>query len=72
MLISVHVELHDDIKDVFVQFGGDDDELDRTFWIQGEVLLERVARLCLETRLDQMQNDRMKEIEARRKDAPDL
>jgi len=61
MLTAVH--LNDDHDGtVMVQFYGDAESDTRSFWIQGRAMLEQVARICLDTRVDQMVDDRLKEM----------
>ena len=61
MLTAVH--LNDDHDGtVMVQFYGDAESDTRSFWIQGRAMLEQVARICLEHHMDQMADDRAKEV----------
>jgi hypothetical protein len=65
MLTAVHVERDDDPEDLIIKiYGQSDDPEHRTFWVRGMVLLEKVARVCLEQHMDQMDEDRRKEIAA--------
>ena len=54
MLTAVQVELDDDPGDLIIQIYGESESEHRTFWVRGLGLLDLVARICLDTRLGQM------------------
>ena len=61
MLKSVKVT-DDDDGDTYVEFFGDGESDEKSFWLRGLALLERAARMCLETRVDQMIEDRQADL----------
>jgi len=64
MLKSVEITDNGD-ETICVAIAGDSESDDRSFWLPGRVLLELVARICLGALLDQMRNDRTKEMAKR-------
>jgi hypothetical protein len=59
MLTAVYVEVDDDPEDLIIKlFEGNDES--RTFWVRDRALLSDVARICLEGRLNEMENDQIK------------
>jgi hypothetical protein len=69
MLTAVHVELDDDPGDLIIQIYGESGSEPRTFWVRGVVLLEQVARICLERQLDQIENGWRREEKSTEKKA---
>jgi hypothetical protein len=57
MLTHVILEVEREAPDdqICVQFHGECESDHRTFWTPGRALLEQVARICLDTRLDQIE-----------------
>jgi len=63
MLTTVNITTDDDNETVLVRFDGDGESDERSFRLPGRVLLERVARECLDTWLSQIKkDDRIKEV----------
>ena len=56
MLTEVHVQDEDD-ESCMITFVGDGESDCRTFWLPGRILLEQVARVCLDARIDYLVND---------------
>ena len=61
-LTAVYIEVDADPGDLIIRLFVDAESEYRTFWVTGRVLLEQVARICLDTRVDQMVDDRLKEM----------
>jgi hypothetical protein len=56
MLTEVHVQDEDD-ESCMITFVGDGESDCRTFWLPGRILLEQVARVCLDARIDCLVKD---------------
>jgi hypothetical protein len=67
MLKSVQVTDSDD-GTTYVAFEGDSESDEKSFWLRGLVLLERVARMCLDARIDQMKDEWTKELTTRQEE----
>jgi hypothetical protein len=61
-LTAVYIEVDADPGDLIIRLFVDAESEYRTFWVTGRVLLEQVARICLEHHMDQMADDRAKEV----------
>jgi hypothetical protein len=63
MLKSVRI-IEDGDETTLVEFYGDSESDERSFWLRGLVSLEQVARMCLQARIDQMIEDRQSDLPA--------
>jgi hypothetical protein len=64
MLKLIRIDDNDD-ETVLVRFDGDSDSDVRSFWLPGRILIEQVARICLDARVTEMVNDHIKEVRAK-------
>ena len=64
MLKSVHIT-DDGNETTLVEFFGDGESDEKSFWLDGLVSLERVARMCLDARVDQMLESGLEEVATR-------
>jgi hypothetical protein len=64
MLKSIRIT-EDDDGDTYVEFYGDGESDEQSFWLCGLAPLERVARMCLDTRVRQMVQDGLEEVATR-------
>jgi len=65
MLKSIRIT-EDDDGDTYVEFYGDGESDEQSFWLRGLASLERAARTCLQARVHQMIEDRQADLLAKK------
>jgi len=65
MLKSVHIT-DDGNETTLVEFFGDGESDEQSFWLRGLASLERAARTCLQARVHQMIEDRQADLLAKK------
>ena len=64
MLKSIRI-IDDGNETTLVELIGDAESDEKSFWLDGLVSLERVARMCLDARVDQMLESGLEEVATR-------